>query len=86
MQHPDLELVACGSSAVDMPTFGEWERVVLTETYDQVDLVSIYRYDEEKHGDLAFTGSVTGGVPHSACDGASGIHTRMAEGPRLAHK
>ena len=56
---PDLELVACGSSAVDMPTFGEWERVVLTETYDQVDYVSIHRYYEEKDGDLAsFLGSV----------------------------
>lgn len=23
---PDIELVACGSSALVMPTFGDWER------------------------------------------------------------
>src|SRR6188508_1136923 len=30
MVDPDLELVACGSSGVAIPTFGEWERIVLT--------------------------------------------------------
>ena len=35
---PGLELVACGSSNAQMPTFGEWERVVLGHTYDDVDL------------------------------------------------
>ena len=38
MVDPDLELVACGSSGPAMDTFGEWERVVLTETYELVDL------------------------------------------------
>ncbi|TDE03397.1 alpha-N-arabinofuranosidase [Jiangella asiatica] len=57
---PDLELVACGSSASDMPTFGEWERTVLTEAYDLVDYVSLHRYYEERDGDLAsFLASVT---------------------------
>lgn len=50
---PDLELVACGSSGWDMPTFGEWERVVLTETYDEVDYISAHMYYEELDGDLA---------------------------------
>ena len=50
---PDLELVACGSSGVAMPTFGEWERVVLTEAYDQVDFVSAHAYYWEEDGDLA---------------------------------
>ncbi|MEU0558962.1 alpha-N-arabinofuranosidase [Dactylosporangium sp. NPDC006015] len=50
---PDLELVACGSSGSGMPTFGEWERVVLTETYDVVDLVSAHAYYCEEDGDLA---------------------------------
>jgi alpha-L-arabinofuranosidase len=48
---PDLELVACGSSAPGMPTFGEWERVVLTETYELVDLISAHQYFED-FGDL----------------------------------
>ena len=32
-----LELVVCGSSGAGMPTFGEWERIVLEKTYDEVD-------------------------------------------------
>lgn len=51
MIEPDLELVACGSSSPGMDTFGEWERVVLTETYDLVDLVSAHQYFED-FGDL----------------------------------
>lgn len=52
MVDPDLELVACGSSGTGMPTFGEWERVVLTETYDVVDLISAHAYYYEEDGDL----------------------------------
>ncbi len=51
MIDPKLELVACGSSGPGMPTFGEWERVVLSETYDVVDLISAHQYFED-HGDL----------------------------------
>ncbi len=51
MMDPDLELVACGSSGPTMPTFGEWERVVLSETYELVDLVSAHQYFED-FGDL----------------------------------
>src|SRR6478736_1554301 len=50
---PSLELVVCGSSGAQMPTFGEWERVVLTHTYDDVDYISCHAYYEEKNGDLA---------------------------------
>jgi alpha-N-arabinofuranosidase len=49
---PSVELVVCGSSSAHMPTFGEWERVVLTETYDDVDYISCHAYYEEKNGDL----------------------------------
>ncbi|MFI5933958.1 alpha-N-arabinofuranosidase [Actinoplanes sp. NPDC051494] len=48
-----LELVVCGSSGREMPTFGEWERVVLEHTYDDVDLISCHAYYEELDGDLA---------------------------------
>ncbi|GAA5131079.1 arabinosylfuranosidase ArfA [Pseudonocardia adelaidensis] len=44
---PGIELVACGSSNSRMPTFGEWERVVLEETYDQVDYISAHAYYQE---------------------------------------
>ena len=49
---PDLQLVVCGSSSAHMPTFGEWERVVLSHTYDDVDYISCHAYYEEKNGDL----------------------------------
>ena len=41
---PTIELVACGSSAYDMPTFGGWEYGMLEECYDQIDYVSLHRY------------------------------------------
>lgn len=51
MMDPSLELVACGSSSRSMPTFGEWERVVLTEAWDHVDMVSAHAYYwEGEHG------------------------------------
>ncbi|MGY1593193.1 alpha-N-arabinofuranosidase [Geodermatophilus sp. SYSU D00708] len=57
---PGLELVACGSSGATMPTFGEWERAVLTHAYDDVDLISCHAYYEEKDGDLgSFLASAT---------------------------
>ena len=50
---PSLELVVCGSSGAHMPTFGDWEREVLTHTYEDVDYISCHAYYEEKDGDLA---------------------------------
>jgi alpha-N-arabinofuranosidase len=45
---PDLTLVVCGSSSSGMPTFGEWERIVLTEAYDEVDMISAHAYYREE--------------------------------------
>lgn len=41
---PTIELVACGSSDPNMPTYGEWERTVLDHTYDYVDYLSLHCY------------------------------------------
>ena len=58
MFDPTLELVACGSSHASMPTFGEWERVVLEHCYPHVDFISLHAYYQERDGDLAsFLGS-----------------------------
>jgi alpha-N-arabinofuranosidase len=57
---PGLELVVCGSSGATMPTFGEWERTVLTHAYEDVDFISCHAYYEEKDGDLgSFLASAT---------------------------
>ncbi|MFB6723373.1 alpha-N-arabinofuranosidase [Kribbella sp. NPDC056345] len=51
---PDLEFVACGSSNSGMPTFGEWERVVLERTYDLVDHISLHAYYEPRDDSASF--------------------------------
>ncbi|WP_084101681.1 alpha-N-arabinofuranosidase [Demequina sp. NBRC 110051] len=57
---PSIELVACGSSSMQMDTFGAWERTVLSYTYDIVDHISMHAYYEEVDGDRAsFLGSGT---------------------------
>ncbi len=39
-----IELVSCGSSNVEMPTFPEWEAATLEETYEYVDYISLHNY------------------------------------------
>lgn len=41
---PTVELVVCGSSNYNMPTFGQWELTVLDHTYDNVDYISLHQY------------------------------------------
>lgn len=48
---PSIEVVACGSSAFDMPTFGAWELEMLQECYENVDYVSLHRYYTNPTGD-----------------------------------
>jgi alpha-N-arabinofuranosidase len=45
---PSLELVVCGSSNSDMPTYPEWERTVLEHTYDHIDHISLHMYFANK--------------------------------------
>ncbi len=41
---PTIETVACGSSNLTMPTFGNWERTVLECAYDNIDYLSLHQY------------------------------------------
>ncbi len=50
---PSIELVSCGSSALDMPTFPRWESKTLECTYDHVDYVSMHQYYGNRDGDSA---------------------------------
>jgi alpha-L-arabinofuranosidase len=50
-----LELVVCGSSHADMPTYPEWEATVLEHTYDEIDYISLHMYfrnDEKNTADF----------------------------------
>ncbi|TFH06418.1 MAG: alpha-N-arabinofuranosidase [Spirochaetales bacterium] len=45
------ELVVCGSSNGSMPTFPEWDRTVLEESYDSVDYISLHVYYGNRNDD-----------------------------------
>lgn len=48
---PTIELVSCGSSYLEMPTFPEWEATTLNYAYDHVDYVSLHQYYGNKNND-----------------------------------
>ena len=48
---PSIELVACGSSNFNMPTFGEWEHTVLREAYELIDYISMHEYYSNDYDD-----------------------------------
>ena len=50
---PAIELVACGSSHSQMPTFGDWEATVLEHCYENVDYISLHTYYNCHDGDSA---------------------------------
>lgn len=50
---PSIETVVCGSSNLNMSTFGEWEEGVLSECYDQVDYLSLHQYYANPKDDSA---------------------------------
>jgi alpha-N-arabinofuranosidase len=51
MVDPTIELAACGSSARTMPTYGEWERIVLEHCFDHVEYISLHTYFNDYAGD-----------------------------------
>ena len=50
---PSIELVACGSAHINMPTFMEWERTVLRECYEHIDYISLHNYYGNPANDTA---------------------------------
>lgn len=48
---PTIELVSCGSSSAEMPTFPEWEATTLGHTYDAVDYISLHQYFGNQEND-----------------------------------
>ena len=49
---PSIELVACGSSSSEMPTFPNWEATVLEHTYEHVEYISMHTYYGNRDNDL----------------------------------
>lgn len=59
---PSIELVACGSCTIGMPTYAEWDRQVLEYMGDLADYVSLHRYVGNRSGDTADFLAVTNSV------------------------
>jgi alpha-N-arabinofuranosidase len=57
-----VELVACGSCTLDLPTYMDWDRQVLEHLGDAADYISLHRYVGDRTNDtedyLAVTGSI----------------------------
>lgn len=51
MVDPSIELVACGSSGLGMPTFADWEATILDHCYDQVNYLSLHQYYGNQEND-----------------------------------
>ncbi len=62
MVDPNIELVVCGSCAINLPTYLEWDRKVLEHCKDDVEFISVHRYVENPEHDtenfLAVTNSI----------------------------
>jgi alpha-L-arabinofuranosidase len=57
-----IELVACGSCAVGLPTYMEWDRRVLEYLGEQVDYISLHRYVGNPENDTADFLAVTNAI------------------------
>lgn len=50
-QDPSIHLAACGSSGPTMPTYPEWDRIVLEACWEKVDYLSLHYYAGNREGD-----------------------------------
>jgi alpha-L-arabinofuranosidase len=48
---PSIETVACGSSASWLPTYPEWDRIVLEGCWNQIDYISAHHYSRNDDDD-----------------------------------
>jgi len=49
---PGIKLIACGSSSTHMPTYPEWDRVVMETCWEEVDYLSLHYYANNNADDL----------------------------------
>ena len=57
-----VELVICGSSAVTLPSYMQWDREVLQYVGGLVDYISLHRYVDNRAGDTADFLAVTNSI------------------------
>lgn len=55
LMDPTIELAVCGSSLSSNSTFGEWDRIILEQTYECADYISLHQYyGGQNEGTAAF--------------------------------
>jgi alpha-N-arabinofuranosidase len=54
---PSIELCVCGSATPLLPTYPEWDRIVLEYVYDKMDYISLHRYYENLGSEIDFLAS-----------------------------
>ena len=59
---PSIELVACGSCTTGLPSYMEWDRVVLEHIGPYAEYVSLHRYVGNENGDTADYLAVTNSI------------------------
>jgi alpha-N-arabinofuranosidase len=52
-QDPNVRLIVCGSSNTDMPTYPEWDRIVLETCWEHADYLSLHYYATNYEGDTS---------------------------------
>ena len=50
---PTIETVGCGSSTNWLPTYPEWDRIVLEECWNHIDYISAHHYSRNDEDDTA---------------------------------
>jgi alpha-N-arabinofuranosidase len=48
---PSIQLIACGSSSNAMPTYPEWDRIVLETCWEHIDCLSLHYYAGNREND-----------------------------------
>jgi alpha-L-arabinofuranosidase len=59
---PSIELVACGTCVAELPTYLEWDRVVLEQLGDHADYISLHRYAADRGSDTEDFLAVTAAI------------------------
>ena len=44
MTDPSVELIVCGTSAIELPSYPDWDRIVLERTFPYVEMLSVHKY------------------------------------------
>ena len=64
MVDPKIELVVCGSCAIELPTYLEWDRKVLEHCKDDIEYISLHRYVGNPGHDTENFLAVTNSIDH----------------------